>query len=186
MEDTPEEFVNNLVEVFREVKRVLRDDGTVWLNLGDSYCGTGNKGKHTDPKHKEGRSGQKVALNNKVEGLKSKDLVGILGFFIPKSRSNFVICTGAVCSELKSQCSNKRSSTELCVRYASLLSWSISLSSGERNQFFWPSTYKVSFTSAQSCCMSIPWLNLISLTDKVQNLRFPELSVKNSLAFTEA
>ena len=77
MEDTPEEFVNNLVEVFREVKRVLRDDGTVWLNLGDSYCGTGNKGKHTDPKHKEGRSGQKVALNNKVEGLKSKDLVGI-------------------------------------------------------------------------------------------------------------
>jgi len=37
MEDTPEEFVENLVKVFREVKRVLRDDGTVWLNLGDSY-----------------------------------------------------------------------------------------------------------------------------------------------------
>tara|TARA_B100001939_G_scaffold336042_1_gene338759 strand:+ start:351 stop:1217 length:867 start_codon:yes stop_codon:yes gene_type:complete len=37
MEDTPEEFVNNLVEVFREVKRVLRDDGTVWLNLGDTF-----------------------------------------------------------------------------------------------------------------------------------------------------
>ena len=37
MEDTPEEFVDNLVKVFREVKRVLRDDGTVWLNLGDSY-----------------------------------------------------------------------------------------------------------------------------------------------------
>ena len=37
MEDTPEEFVNNLVEVFRDVKRVLRDDGTVWLNLGDSF-----------------------------------------------------------------------------------------------------------------------------------------------------
>ena len=77
MEDTPEEFVNNLVEVFREVKRVLRDDGTVWLNLGDSYCGTGNKGNHTDPKHKEGRNGQKIALNNKIEGLKSKDLIGI-------------------------------------------------------------------------------------------------------------
>ena len=41
MEDTPEEFVNNLVEVFREVKRVLRDDGTVWLNLGDSYSSGG-------------------------------------------------------------------------------------------------------------------------------------------------
>ena len=37
MEETPEEFVENLVQVFREVKRVLRDDGTVWLNLGDSY-----------------------------------------------------------------------------------------------------------------------------------------------------
>lgn len=38
MEDTHEEFVQNLVTVFREVKRVLRDDGTVWLNLGDSYA----------------------------------------------------------------------------------------------------------------------------------------------------
>tara|TARA_R100001015_G_C4629844_1_gene191000 strand:- start:1273 stop:2295 length:1023 start_codon:yes stop_codon:yes gene_type:complete len=37
LEDTPEEFVENLVNVFREVKRVLRDDGTVWLNLGDSF-----------------------------------------------------------------------------------------------------------------------------------------------------
>mgnify|MGYP003127206659 CR=1 FL=1 len=37
LEDTPEEFVENLVEVFAEVHRVLRDDGTLWLNLGDSY-----------------------------------------------------------------------------------------------------------------------------------------------------
>jgi site-specific DNA-methyltransferase (adenine-specific) len=37
MEETPEQFVDNLVQVFREVKRVLRDDGTLWLNLGDSY-----------------------------------------------------------------------------------------------------------------------------------------------------
>jgi site-specific DNA-methyltransferase (adenine-specific) len=55
----------------------LRDDGTVWLNLGDTYCGTGHKGNYTDPKHKEGRNGQKIALNNKIDGLKSKDLVGI-------------------------------------------------------------------------------------------------------------
>ena len=39
LEDTPEEFVDNLVKVFREVKRVLRYDGTLWLNLGDSYAG---------------------------------------------------------------------------------------------------------------------------------------------------
>jgi len=37
LEDTPEEFIKNLVEVFAEVHRVLRDDGTLWLNLGDSY-----------------------------------------------------------------------------------------------------------------------------------------------------
>jgi DNA modification methylase len=77
IEGSPQEFAEALVEVFREIKRVLRPDGTVWLNLGDSYCGTGHKGDHTDPKHKEGRNGQKVALNNKIKGLKSKDLVGI-------------------------------------------------------------------------------------------------------------
>mgnify|MGYP003677504695 CR=1 FL=1 len=77
LEATPEEYVENMVSVFQEVKRVLRKDGTVWLNLGDTYCGTGHKGEHTDPKHKEGRNGQKIALNNKVAGLKSKDLIGI-------------------------------------------------------------------------------------------------------------
>ena len=76
-EESPEKFVENLVNVFREVRRVLRDDGTVWLNLGDSYCGTGHKGDHTDPKHKDGRNGQKVALNNKIKGFKPKDLIGI-------------------------------------------------------------------------------------------------------------
>ena len=41
LEATPEEFVENMVDVFREVKRVLRNDGTLWLNLGDSYFGGG-------------------------------------------------------------------------------------------------------------------------------------------------
>ena len=77
LEKTPEEYVLKMVEVFREVKRVLRKDGTLWLNLGDSYCGTGNKGKYKDPKYLNGRNGQKVALNNKIKGLKAKDLVGI-------------------------------------------------------------------------------------------------------------
>src|SRR5690606_8451670 len=39
LEPTPEEYVGKMVEVFREVRRVLRDDGTLWLNLGDSYAG---------------------------------------------------------------------------------------------------------------------------------------------------
>ena len=79
IEETPDQFVKNLVNVFREVRRVLKDDGTVWLNLGDSYCGTGHKKDSIDPLISGGkaRNGQKFALNNKIEGLKSKDLVGI-------------------------------------------------------------------------------------------------------------
>jgi DNA modification methylase len=78
LEETPDAFVQKLVEVFREVKRVLKDDGTLWLNLGDSYVGTGAKGEHKDPKHPEGRNAQSdTPKNNKVAGLKSKDLIGI-------------------------------------------------------------------------------------------------------------
>jgi len=45
LEPTPLEYVEKLVGVFREVRRVLKDDGTVWLNLGDSYAGSwGNYG----------------------------------------------------------------------------------------------------------------------------------------------
>ncbi len=47
-EKTPEEYVAKMVEVFRDVRRVLRDDGTCWLNLGDSY-GTGASGQNFDP-----------------------------------------------------------------------------------------------------------------------------------------
>src|SRR3954463_13703773 len=44
LEETPEQYVANLVAVFREVRRVLRDDGTLWLNLGDSYtAGAGSR-----------------------------------------------------------------------------------------------------------------------------------------------
>jgi DNA modification methylase len=46
LEDTPEAFVARLVEVFREVRRVLRDDGTLWLNLGDSYVGATSQHKN--------------------------------------------------------------------------------------------------------------------------------------------
>ena len=44
LEATPEEYVANMVSVFQEVKRVLRKDGTVWLNLGDSYNSARNGG----------------------------------------------------------------------------------------------------------------------------------------------
>jgi len=45
LERTPEEYVAKMVEVFREVRRVLRKDGTLWLNLGDSYVGVNNTNK---------------------------------------------------------------------------------------------------------------------------------------------
>ena len=77
LEETPEEYVKNMVEVFREVRRVLRSDGTLWLNLGDTYCGTGHKGDTKDRINGEGRNGQRIAINNKVQGLKQKDLIGI-------------------------------------------------------------------------------------------------------------
>ena len=53
-EDTPEQYIDRLVEGFRELRRVLKDDGTFWLNIADTYCGTGMKA-----------------------GCKQKDLIGI-------------------------------------------------------------------------------------------------------------
>jgi len=77
LEKTPEEYVQTMVVIFNEVKRVLKKEGTLWLNLGDSYCGSGSKGDLKDPEHPEGRNGLSVALNNRIEGMKPKDLVGI-------------------------------------------------------------------------------------------------------------
>ena len=74
LEETPEEFVENLVKVFREVKRVIKDDGTVWLNLGDSYASTkvGNTETKKNPNVVTKSFTKKLPPN-----LKTKDLVGI-------------------------------------------------------------------------------------------------------------
>lgn len=76
-EDTPQQYITRLVDVFREVRRVLREDGTLWLNISDTYCGTGSKAGHVDPKNPKGRTGQQVAINHKARGCKPKDLIGI-------------------------------------------------------------------------------------------------------------
>ena len=73
-ETTPKEYISRLTEVFTEVRRVLRPDGTLWLNISDTYAGKGNQGDFIDPKNPNGRNGQAVALNNKVEGCKPKDI----------------------------------------------------------------------------------------------------------------
>lgn len=76
-EDTPAAYVARLVEVFAEVRRVLRADGTLWLNISDTYAGKGDQGAALHPKYPNGRTGQSVALNRKVDGYKAKDMIGI-------------------------------------------------------------------------------------------------------------
>lgn len=84
-EPTPDAFVSKLVEVFREVRRVLRKDGTLWLNLGDTYnnCdkwgggGVGKNGKQTLAPDGTVPSWAVRRKRDKIEGIKTKDLVGI-------------------------------------------------------------------------------------------------------------
>jgi DNA modification methylase len=92
LEQTPDAYVARMVEVFREVRRVLRNDGTLWLNLGDSYAGSWgnyggqNRGNGTQRTRTAGSQVPNHAYDNledfrpptaSVSGLKPKDLVGI-------------------------------------------------------------------------------------------------------------
>lgn len=88
LEKTPDEYVEELVKVFREVKRVLREDGNLWLNLGDTYSShkdcksisqtlsldTGSEQAHVIDK---GRSASRDSKMLKEQGLKNKELIGI-------------------------------------------------------------------------------------------------------------
>lgn len=85
LEPTPDDFIAGMVAVFRECRRVLREDGTLWLNMGDSYAGGGNGGGGSfakdgircalpcTDKNKATCFGKRVAGN----GIKPKDLIGI-------------------------------------------------------------------------------------------------------------
>lgn len=97
LESTPELYIQRMTEVFREVRRVLRDDGTLWLNIGDSYAGSGKGGNPEEGKQatnkgsqsigvlygKTGETARQAALTNVSRrlsidaGYKCKDLVGI-------------------------------------------------------------------------------------------------------------
>lgn len=83
LEETPEAYVEKLVQVFRQVWRVLRDDGTVWLNLGDSYAGISMSGGGKESStlagtHHEEREGARFSgVKRNTPDLKPKDLVGI-------------------------------------------------------------------------------------------------------------
>jgi DNA modification methylase len=84
LEPTPDAYVAKMVEVFREVRRVLQDDGTLWLNLGDSYSGSWGAQSRSDGDG--GMSADQVAAHpkktrtgslDKTPGLKPKDILGI-------------------------------------------------------------------------------------------------------------
>ena len=81
LEATPDEYVANMVAVFRAVRRVLRDDGTLWLNLGDSYAGNSNntRGEGAGGGKERGKAMGFGTLPQKkdYDGIKPKDLVGI-------------------------------------------------------------------------------------------------------------
>ena len=80
MEQTPEEYIEQLVDVFRSVRDVLHDDGTLWLNIGDTYYNyrsDGNYPKQTVSRTKQDLPDFSPVRGNKLHNLKSKDLIGI-------------------------------------------------------------------------------------------------------------
>lgn len=79
LESTPEAYVAELVAVFREVKRVLREDGTLWLNLGDSYNGymANQRGTGLETERQSARKYIEPGAGLRFGGLKNKDLIGI-------------------------------------------------------------------------------------------------------------
>jgi DNA modification methylase len=77
LEQTPADYIERLVDVFREVRRVLADDGTLWLNLGDSYASHKGASQGVDPKSGARRFGVRPNDKPMGDGTKHKDLLGI-------------------------------------------------------------------------------------------------------------
>ena len=81
LEQTPEEYINQMVEVMRLVKNNLTDDGTLWLNIGDSYynykSGTGEYAKQSFSKTRQDLPMKNPKRANRLEGFKDKELMGI-------------------------------------------------------------------------------------------------------------
>ena len=83
LEETPEQYIAAMIEVFRRVQDILADDGTLWLNIGDSYAGSG-KGRNADGSHqKGGKQGTNAGTilgkltKTTATNCKPKDLIGI-------------------------------------------------------------------------------------------------------------
>ena len=88
LESTPEEFIDKLVAIFREVRRVLRSDGTCWVNLGDKWAQDSKWGGTTGGKAVTGLHGAQSNRARSFTGLKDKDLVGIPWMFAFAARAD--------------------------------------------------------------------------------------------------
>ena len=93
LEETPEEYIESLVSVFRSVRDVLTDDGTLWVNLGDSYYNYRPGKGQSYPKQSVSKTKQDLPdecnkRGNKLDGLKEKDLIGIPWMFAFAMRSD--------------------------------------------------------------------------------------------------
>ena len=81
LEETPEQYIQRLNNVFREVRRVLRDDGTLWVNIGDSYCNTNGYARAQPKFQRQGRNDAPANDRDLTHlhgaGFKTKDLIGI-------------------------------------------------------------------------------------------------------------
>jgi DNA modification methylase len=77
LEETPQAYIEKLVSVFREVRRILRDDGTLWLNLGDTYANDDKWGGSTGGKHVKALHQEHATRHRRATGLAPKNLMGI-------------------------------------------------------------------------------------------------------------
>lgn len=81
LEETPEQYIDKLVKIFREVKRILKEDGTLWVNIADSYAGSGkgawNSNKDRKNIYRPSTNSKEAKMNKVFKGIKRKDLIGI-------------------------------------------------------------------------------------------------------------
>lgn len=77
LEPTPALYVERLVEVFRELRRILRDDGVFWLNIGDSYAGGGAGARDPEKWPKQSQNYHRLTHAKRNTGLKNGDLIGV-------------------------------------------------------------------------------------------------------------
>ena len=78
LEQTPKDYIDNMVDVFNHVKELLADDGTLWVNIGDSYCMSSMRGKNSAFKSIDQSKQGIVHINRNIpNGMKAKDLMGI-------------------------------------------------------------------------------------------------------------